>query len=82
MMVIEIVYNVDNFVDNLCITLQSSNDYYYCFYNLARFKSKKIERFTIPDKNKRIANWIYYNGSAIAYQATDQLQTYKNTVLL
>ena len=43
---------------------------------------QKIERFTIPDKNKRIASWIYCNGSAIAYQTTDQLQTYNNTVLL
>ena len=43
---------------------------------------QKIELFTMPDKNKRIANWIYRNGSAIAYQATDQLQIYHNTVLL
>ena len=42
----------------------------------------KIELFTMPDYNHRIANWIYCNGSAIAYQATDQLQTYHNTVLL
>ena len=41
-------------------------------------KSKKIERFTMPDYNKRIANWIYYNGSAIA----DQAKIYHNTVLL
>ena len=36
----------------------------------------------MPDYNNRIANWRYYNGSAIADQATDQLQTYNNTVLL
>ena len=32
----------------------------------------------MPDKNKRIANWIYCNGSAIA----DQAKRYRNTVLL
>ena len=31
MMVIKIVYNVDNFVDNLWIIFQNSNDYYYLY---------------------------------------------------
>ena len=39
----------------------------------------KIERFTVPDYNNRIANWIYRNGSAIAYQATVQS---KDTIIL
>ena len=32
----------------------------------------KIERFTMPDYNNRIANWRYCDGLAIADQATDQ----------
>ena len=40
---------------------------------------QKIELFTMPDYNNRIANWIYYNGSAITDQATDQS---KDTVIL
>ena len=33
----------------------------------------------MPDYNNRIANWIYYNGSAIADQATNQS---KDTIIL
>ena len=33
----------------------------------------------MPDKNKRIVNWIYCNGSAISNQATVQS---KDTVIL
>ena len=55
MMVIKIVDNVDNFVDNLWIGFENSNDYYYYFFNLAWFKSQKIERFTVPVYNNRIS---------------------------
>ena len=51
-------------------------------FQTGMIQNAKIELFTMPDYNNRIVNWIYYNGSAIADQTTDQLKRYHNTVLL